>query len=163
MKKIWKSLSIIVLGALLLCSCYQQDVKLETAPDFTLKTLEGKTVKLSDHRGKVIILDFWATWCLPCRMEIPVFVELFRQYSGRLMVLGVSSDQNPRQVLPSFIKKYKVNYPILLSNSRVERAYGGVTAIPTTFVIEQKGTVFRKYIGYQPKSTFEKDIKALLN
>ncbi len=163
MKKSWKSLAIIALGVLLPCGCYQQDVKSETAPDFTLKTLEGKEVKLSDYRGQVVIVDFWATWCPPCRMEVPAFVELFQKYSGRLMVLGVSSDQNPRRVIPPFIKKYKVNYPILLSNNRVERDYGGVTAIPTTFVIDRKGAVYRKYVGYQPKITFEKDIKALLN
>jgi peroxiredoxin len=136
---------------------------LKTAPDFNLKNLAGGMVKLSDYRGKVVILDFWATWCPPCIKEIPDFVELQKEYGDKgLIILGISLDQNPKQALPAFIKKYKVNYPILLTDGKVDKAFGGVTGIPTTFVIDQKGEIYKQYVGFRPKQVFETDIKALL-
>lgn len=163
MKYGWKFLSLTALFTLPICSCYQQDSGLKTAPDFALKSLEGETIKLSDYRGKVVILDFWATWCPPCRMGIPDFTQLFREYSGRgTVILGVSVDRNGDKILPPFVKQYKINYPILLSDGKVEKAYGDIAAIPTTFVIDRKGEIYRRYVGYQPKSTFEKDINSLL-
>ncbi|HDL65102.1 MAG TPA: TlpA family protein disulfide reductase [Proteobacteria bacterium] len=137
---------------------------LKIAPDFNLKKLEGGTIKLSDYRGKVIILDFWATWCPPCRKEIPDFVELQKEYGDKgLIILGISLDQNPKQALPAFIKKYKVNYPILLTDGKVDKSYGGVTGIPTTFIIDRKGEIYKHYVGFRPKHVFATDIKALLN
>ncbi|MDP8214240.1 MAG: TlpA disulfide reductase family protein [Candidatus Euphemobacter frigidus] len=136
---------------------------LQAAPDFDLQKFGGGRVRLSDYRGKVIILDFWATRCPPCLVEIPDFVDLYRKYSGRgLMILGLSLDRNPGQVLRPFVKKYNINYPILLFDGRVDRTYGGIFGIPTTFIIDRKGNIYRKYIGYRPKNIFEADIKALL-
>lgn len=133
------------------------------APDFVLKKWGGGMAKLSDYRGKVVILDFWATWCPPCLKEIPDFVKLQKKYGDKgLVILGISLDQNPKQTLPPFIKKYKVNYPFLLTNGKVDRAYGGVTGIPTTFVIDQSGQIYKRYVGFRPHSVFEKDIKTLL-
>jgi peroxiredoxin len=133
------------------------------APMFTLKDLNGNTVSLSDFKGKVIILDFWATWCPPCVKEIPHFVELYDQYNDReFVVVGISVDREGVGVVKSFVQKYKVDYPILMTDGQVEKAYGNIVSIPTTFVIDSEGKIRSKYIGYRDKSVFEKDIKALL-
>jgi len=161
--------SVIIFAAIFSTACNNGSAdavpatELETAPDFSLKNFDGGRTKLSDYRGKVIILDFWATWCPPCIKEIPDFVELQKEYGDKgLAILGISLDQNPKQVLPKFIKKYKVNYPILLTDGKVDKAFGGVTGIPTTFVIDQKGEIYKQYVGFRSKQVFETDIKALL-
>lgn len=137
---------------------------LKTAPEFDLEILSGGRAKLTDYRGKVVILDFWATWCPPCIKEIPDFVELQKKYGDKgLAILGISLDQNPKRVLRPFVKKYKMNYPVLLTDGKVDRAYGGITGIPTTFVINRKGEIYKQYVGFRPKNVFEADIKALLN
>jgi len=133
------------------------------APDFTLPQLNGKSLTLSDFKGKVIILNFWATWCPPCRMEIPDFVELFEKYKDEgLVIIGVSLDGGDSRSVKQFSEKYKINYPIVLGNAKVTKDYGGVRAIPATFVINRKGNIKEKYIGYQPRSTFEEEAKKLL-
>ncbi len=135
----------------------------KAAPMFTLQDLNGKTVSLSDFEGKVIILDFWATWCPPCVKEIPHFAELYEQYNDREFVMvGISVDREGIDVVKSFVQKYKVNYPILMTDGQVEKAYGNIVSIPTTFVIDSEGEIRRKYIGYRDKSVFETDIKAFL-
>jgi peroxiredoxin len=137
--------------------------KSKPAPSFTLQDLNGNTVSLSDFKGKVIILDFWATWCPPCVKEVPHFVELYEQYKDReFVIVGISVDREGVGVVKSFVQKYKVNYPILMTDGRVEKAYGDITSIPTTFVIDSEGNIRRSYIGYRDKEVFEKDITALL-
>ncbi|MFH1038629.1 MAG: TlpA disulfide reductase family protein [PVC group bacterium] len=138
-------------------------VTIKQAPDFDLEKLGGGRIRLADYRGKIVIIDFWATWCPPCRKEIPDFVELYKEYAGKgVEILGISLDQKPRGVLPPFVEKYKINYPILLTDGKVDRAYGGVTGIPTTFVIDREGRVYKQYVGFRPREVFEEDITALL-
>lgn len=135
-------------------------VSAQEAPDFTLTDMEGQQVSLSDYKGKIIILDFWATWCGPCRMEIPSFIELQDQYEEDVVVLGVSLDQDgPRAVIP-FAKKMGINYPVVYGNGTVTQAYGGIRGIPTTFVIDKDFNIQRKYVGYTDHAVFEKDILA---
>jgi peroxiredoxin len=135
----------------------------KAAPSFTLQDLNGKPVSLSDFKGKVIVLDFWATWCPPCVMEIPHFIELYEQYKDQgFAMVGISLDSQGVSVVKSFVRKYQVNYPILMTDGQVDKAYGGITYIPTTFVIDSAGNIRQKYIGYQEKAVFETDIKALL-
>jgi len=160
---------IIIFIAIFSAACDQELTSeahakgLKTAPDFNLKKFGGGMAKLSDYRGKVVILDFWATWCPPCRKEIPDFVELQKEFGDKgLIMLGISLDQNPKQALPSFLRKYNVNYPILLTDGKVDRAFGGITGIPTTFVIDQKGEIYKQYVGFRPKHVFKTDIKTLL-
>jgi thiol-disulfide isomerase/thioredoxin len=101
------------------------------APAWELNDLSGKPVKFSDFRGKVVILDFWATWCVPCRVEIPHFVELQEQYGNKgLAVIGVSLDEQGLEVVKKFVKQFGVNYPIVIGNEKVAEAYGGIYAIP---------------------------------
>ncbi|MFZ0388889.1 MAG: TlpA disulfide reductase family protein [Calditrichia bacterium] len=134
------------------------------APDFTLRNSSGKEIRLSDYKGKVVILDFWATWCGPCRMEIPSFVEMRENYNDKgLEIIGVSLDRDGWQAVNPFVQQYKINYPIVLGTQQIVADYGGINAIPTTFIINKNGEIVDKVIGYKPKSYFENTIQKLLN
>ena len=133
------------------------------APDWELTGLDGKTVKFSDFRGKIVILDFWATWCMPCRLEIPHFVELQKQYGDRgLAIIGVSLDEQGPEVVKKFVKQFQMTYPVVIGNEKIVAAYGDVEGIPTTFVIGRDGRIVREYIGYTEKEVLEREIKSLL-
>lgn len=133
------------------------------APEFSLKDMSGAERKLSDFKDKVVIIDFWATWCPPCRQEIPHFIDLYNRYKAEgLEIIGISMDTNPGKTLPAFVEEKGINYPILLGNDKVYNLYGGIAAIPTTFIIDKEGKIRKKYIGYTEKEVFEKDIKELL-
>ena len=126
----------------------------EKAPDFSLTDLNGKPFKLSDHLGKVVILDFWATWCPPCKAEIPYFIELKAQYGDKdLVIMGAAMDDINR--VKAFYKDHGMNYPVAIANQDMGSAYGGIQGIPTTFVIDKEGYVREKFVGYRPKNVFE--------
>ena len=132
--------------------------------DFTMKDLDGKDVSLSSFKGKVILLNFWATWCGPCKAEIPAFVELQNQYGkDGLVILGYSVDDEAPKAR-AFANEYKMNYPVLLGLGRedVQEAYGPIWGIPASFIISRDGRVCQKHLGIAPKAVFEKEIKALL-
>jgi len=131
--------------------------------DFTFKDLDGKDVALSSFKGKVVLLNFWATWCGPCKAEIPGFVELQDKYRDKLTIVGFSVD-DPADKARAFATKYKINYPILLGEGREELqdAYGPIWGIPASFIISKDGKVCRKHLGIAPKSVFEKEIVALM-
>ncbi len=131
--------------------------------DFSLPDLDGKQVKLSDFKGKVILLNFWATWCGPCKAEIPGFVELQTKYRNDLVVLGFSVD-DPVEKARAFATEYKMNYPVLLGLGRdeVQEAYGPIWGIPSSFLISRDAVVCKKHTGIAPKAVFEKEIQALL-
>ncbi|MCX6150542.1 MAG: redoxin domain-containing protein [Ignavibacteriales bacterium] len=134
------------------------------APDFELKTCDGKKLKLSDFKGKVILLDFWATWCAPCRRGIPDLVALKNEYKNKgLEIIGVSLDQDNTiaNVLP-FIKEFKINYPVVYYNMDIIQNYGGIESIPTSFIINKDGKVVKSYIGLTEKAIYNKEIKKLL-
>jgi peroxiredoxin len=133
--------------------------------NFTLKDMSGKDVSLAAYKGKVILLDFWATWCGPCKYEIPGFVELYSKYRDRgLVVLGISVDDTIDKLKP-FAAQYKMNYPVLVGLDRddVQDAYGPIWGIPTTFIIGRNGQICRKHTGMATKQQFEKEILALLD
>lgn len=133
------------------------------AADFELKTLEGKSIKLSDYQGKIVIIDFWATWCPPCRKGIPDLVELQNEYKDKLVVIGVSLDQqNTIQELDPFMKKYGINYPVVLGTQQVVMDYGNIQAIPTSFLVDQSGNIVDTHVGLVPKSTYSNMIDKLL-
>jgi peroxiredoxin len=141
----------------------QNDIIGKSAPPFALLDLNGNRVSLSDYKDKVVILDFWATWCPPCIKEIPHFIDLYKEYKNQgLVIVGISLDLQGISIVKAFNKKYKINYPILMADSQVSRAYGDITGIPTTFVIDPAGKIRRMYVGYRDKAVFERDIKELL-
>jgi thiol-disulfide isomerase/thioredoxin len=134
--------------------------------DFKLKDLDGKEVQLASFKdqGKVVLLNFWATWCGPCKAEIPGFVELQEKYRDKLTIIGYSVDDTA-ELAKKYAADYKVNYPILLGEGRedVQDAYGPIWGIPASFLISKDGKVCRKHMGIAPKAVFEKEIVALLN
>jgi len=123
------------------------------AHNFALKSLDGKNVQLSDFKGKIVIVDFWATWCAPCREGIPDLIEIQKEYKD-VQVIGITVDQNPMEVVPGFVKEFKINYPILISDPNVLQQYGGIDAIPTSFIISKDGKIIKKMVGLYPKSTY---------
>jgi len=132
--------------------------------DFKLKNLEGKEVDFASYKGKVVLLNFWATWCGPCKAEIPGFVELQEKYKDQLTIVGYSVDDTA-ELAKKYAAEYKMNYPILLGEGRedMQDAYGPIWGIPASFLISKDGKVCRKHMGIAPKAVFEKEIVALLN
>jgi cytochrome c biogenesis protein CcmG/thiol:disulfide interchange protein DsbE len=134
------------------------------APDFALKDMNGKTVRLSDYRGQVVLLNFWATWCGPCKIEIPWFVEFQRTYKDRgFTVLGVSVDEDGWEAVRPFLASRQVNYPVVVSTLEVEQQYGGVEALPVSFLIDREGRIAATHVGLVTKKTYEDEIRRLLD
>jgi cytochrome c biogenesis protein CcmG, thiol:disulfide interchange protein DsbE len=132
------------------------------APDFTLPLLDGGQLRLSSYRGKVVLLDFWATWCVPCREETPHFVELQKKYGDRgLQIIGISMDDSPDPVHP-FSQQFHINYPIVMGTAEVGSAYGGVLGLPIAFLIDREGHIHSKHMGATDPAVFEEEIKSLL-
>jgi peroxiredoxin len=137
---------------------------LKAAPDFTLKDANGSNVKLSDYRGKVVLLNFWATWCGPCKVEIPWFVEFEQQYKNKgFDVLGVAMDDDGWKAVKPFVEEHKMNYRVVLGNDSVATSYGGIDSLPTTFVINQEGRIVTSHIGLVNKDDYLKEIESLLS
>jgi peroxiredoxin len=134
------------------------------APDFSLESLDGKTMKLSDLRGKAVLLNFWATWCGPCKVEMPWFVDFQNQYRAQgLQIVGVAMDDASKEDIGKFAKDMGVNYPILIGKEAVGNQYGGVPALPETFVISRDGKIVDKIIGLKGKAEIEDSIKKALD
>ncbi len=136
--------------------------KLQAAPGWELKDLEGKTVKLADLKGKVVLLNFWATWCPPCRQEILDLVALQNQYRDKgLVVIGVSLDEKGPAPVKAFVNRMKINYPVVMGDEKTVAAYGGIEAIPTTFYIDRAGNVVGVHQSGADRATFETALKPL--
>lgn len=134
------------------------------APDFTLDTLDGKSMRLSDLRGKAVLLNFWATWCGPCKIEMPWFVELQKQYGAEgLQVIGVAMDDSGKDDIAKFAKEMGVNYPVLLGKEEVGDEYGGVPALPESFFIGRDGKIVDRIIGLKGRAEIEDAIKEALH
>ena len=132
------------------------------APAFSLTDITGKPLNLSDYQGKVVALDFWATWCGPCRIEIPGFIELQKRYAAQgFTMIGISMDDSPEPVV-GFYKELQMNYPVAIGNDRLGELYGGMPGLPTTFLIGRDGRIYAKHVGAYDLSVFETEIKELL-
>jgi peroxiredoxin len=134
------------------------------APDFTLESLDGKTMRLSDLRGKAVLLNFWATWCGPCKIEMPWFVDLQNRYAAQgLQIVGVAMDDASKEDIGKFAKDMGVNYPILIGKESVGDEYGGVPALPESFLISRDGKIVDKIIGLRGKAEIEDSVKKALD
>jgi thiol-disulfide isomerase/thioredoxin len=133
-----------------------------SAPDFTLKQLNGAPLRLSDYKGKVILLDFWATWCAPCRDEIPRFVEWQAKYGDQgLQVIGVSMDDDIRPV-EKFSREIRMNYPVVMGTQELTSRYGGILGLPANIVIGRDGKIVSKHLGLEDLSLLEQELTAQL-
>ena len=160
MKNILMSFTFLVFMLLTFSNLsFAQDKK---APEFSLKSVDGKTVKLSDYKNKVVLIDFWATWCPPCRKGIPDLIELQKEFKKDLVILGISVDTDTKPDVPGFIKNYGINYTVVYGDQATAKLFGGVSGIPTSFLIDQKGNIVDKHVGLVPKETLASGIKALL-
>ena len=136
----------------------------KAAPDFSLKDTDGRTVKLSDYKGKVVLLNFWATWCGPCKIEIPWFVEFEQQLKHRgFAVLGVAMDEDGWEVVKPFIAELRVNYRTLMGNDSIAQLYGGVDSLPTSFLIDREGKIASIHVGLVSKGDYEHEIEQLFS
>jgi cytochrome c biogenesis protein CcmG/thiol:disulfide interchange protein DsbE len=134
----------------------------DAAPELVVKGMDGRTVSLAGARGKVVLLNFWATWCGPCRMEVPDLVELQTKYKDRLQVIGLVVDDEDEAAVRAFAKRYAINYPIAMATSEMRFRFGGVPALPTSFIIDAQGRVVQKHIGLRDPVLYETEIRALL-
>ncbi len=134
------------------------------APEFGLPDLNGHPVHLSDFRGKAVVLNFWATWCAPCRREIPWFVDFQKEYGAQgLQIIGVSMDDSGKDAVAPFVRKMGIDYPVLLDDTRVSSLYGAEDVLPTTFYISRRGYVIASATGMIGKTEVERNIHEALD
>ena len=137
----------------------------KTAPDFELQVIgsKGKTLKLSDLKGKAVVIDFWATWCEPCKVEMPWLAELQKQYGPQgLQIIGVAMDDSGKKVITSFARKIGVNYPILQGTEKVADLYGGLDGLPVLFFVDRSGKIVGHELGLRSESVIVDNIKKSL-
>jgi thiol-disulfide isomerase/thioredoxin len=132
------------------------------APPFLVTDLDGQPISTAEWHGKVVLLNFWATWCPPCREEIPEMIELANRYKDRLQIIGVSMDDGPPEEVRQFAKEIGINYPIVMWSRELIREYGGVPGLPTSFVINPEGRVVQKHVGLYSMDVYEGEVRALL-
>jgi thiol-disulfide isomerase/thioredoxin len=133
----------------------------DPAPDFKLTALDGKPITLAALQGKVVLLNFWATWCGPCRAEIPDLVALQERYSGRLQILGLNVDDEEADI-KQYVQETGINYPVAMTSNDVRIQFGGIPALPTSFVLDTEGRVVQKHVGLWSPAVYETEIRALL-
>jgi len=134
----------------------------QPAPPFLIQDLNGNTISTAAWQGKVVLMNFWATWCPPCREEIPILIELTKKYPDQLVVIGVSMDDGPAEEVKDFAASAGINYPIVMRSLELVKGYGGVPALPTSFLINKEGRVVQKHVGLFPGGVYEIEVRALL-
>ena len=134
----------------------------DAAPDFQLTGLDGKPLSLESARGKVVLLNFWATWCGPCRAEIPDLIALQERYAGKLQIIGLMVDEDDAGVVKQVVARTGINYPVAMTSPEIRIKYGGIAALPTSFVLDTQGRVVQKHEGLRNPALYEAEIRALL-
>jgi peroxiredoxin len=153
---------LLLLFLLPAMGCAQQ-VQKQKAPNFSLQTSDGKVIELAKLKGKVVVINFWATWCGPCRAEIPDFIKVYNKYKSKgLEIVGVSLDEDGWPKVQPFVQKNDINYPIVLGTMKVVQDYGNPEAIPTTFIIDKNGYIVGQQVGMLSQEALEQKIKSYL-
>jgi thiol-disulfide isomerase/thioredoxin len=134
----------------------------DAAPAFELKDLDGKPVSLAEARGKVVLLNFWATWCGPCRAEIPDLVDLQKRYADKLEIIALATDEDDADEVRRFVREAGINYRVAMGSDEVRRSYGGIAALPTAFVIDAQGRIVQKHVGLNDPAIYELELRAML-
>ncbi len=138
----------------------------ELAPDFYWFNKDGNKISLRSLKGKTVLINFWATWCGPCKAELPDIEAISKQYASKgLVVIGISEDQGPGLLkdVSSFVRKHELTYQIVIDNDEIANAYGGINAIPTSFIVNKDGKIVKKWVGLRGKSFFESTVKSALD
>jgi peroxiredoxin len=142
----------------------KSDQDRKPAPGFSLADASGAPVNLADYRGKVVLLNFWATWCGPCQIEIPWFIEFEQKYKDRdFAVLGVSFDDDGWKSVRPYIASHKINYRIMIGTEKMSQLYGGIDSLPTTFILDRQGRIAAQHLGLVDKSDYQNEILKLLD
>jgi thiol-disulfide isomerase/thioredoxin len=137
--------------------------KIGPAPKWTLRNLAGQPVSSDSLKGKVVVVDFWATWCPPCRAEIPGYIEMQKKYEkDGLVIVGISIDEAGPEVVKTFAEKFGINYPIVMADDAIAQAFGGIEAVPTTFLIDRSGQIRDRKLGAEEAAVYEQKILAAL-
>jgi cytochrome c biogenesis protein CcmG/thiol:disulfide interchange protein DsbE len=140
-----------------------QPEKRQKAPNFSLHTQNGKVIELSKLKGKVVLVNFWATWCPPCRAEIPDFIEVYNTYKSKgFEIIGIALDEEGWSKIAPYIEEAKMNYPVVLGSAEVVQQYGGIEGIPTTFIVDKNGYIAGRQVGMLSKAVLEQKLKSLL-
>jgi thiol-disulfide isomerase/thioredoxin len=134
----------------------------DPAPAFELNDLEGRPLSLAEAKGKIVLLNFWATWCGPCRAEIPDLVDLQKRYADKLEIIALATDEDDADEVRRFVMKSGINYRVALSSDEVRHDYGGIAALPTSFVIDRQGRIVQKHVGLNDPTIYELEVKAML-
>jgi len=134
----------------------------DAAPAFQLNDLNGKPVSLAEARGKIVLLNFWATWCGPCRAEIPDLVDLQKRYADKFEIIALATDEDDPDEVRRFVLQSGINYRVAMSSDAVRRDYGGIAALPTSFVIDPEGRIVQKHVGLNDPSIYELEVRAML-
>jgi thiol-disulfide isomerase/thioredoxin len=144
------------------CSGSGQEFSGET-PDFSLPAVDGSMFRMADHAGQVILIDFWATWCPPCQEMVPVLKKLHEDFSDKgLFILGISLDQEGLKVLSPFVHQNRIPYSVVMADDQTVRAFGGITTIPTLFIVDREGKLVKKMLGYHTYDDLEDVVKKYL-
>jgi thiol-disulfide isomerase/thioredoxin len=166
---LWLAASLFLFSAPALAAAQQDNEPVirfvrnpDPAPEFKLTALDGKPLTLESLRGEVVFLNFWATWCGPCRAEIPDLVVLQHRYKGRLQIIGLDVDDDDPAEVQKFATESGINYPVALAPDDLRMAYGGIPALPTSFVLNAEGRVVQKHVGLWDPALYETEIRALL-
>jgi cytochrome c biogenesis protein CcmG/thiol:disulfide interchange protein DsbE len=134
----------------------------DPAPDFKLTALDGKPLTIAALQGKVVFLNFWATWCGPCRAEVPDLITLQERYKGRLQIIGLNVDDDDPVEIQKYVDETGINYPVAMTSNDLRIQYGGIPALPTSFVLDTEGRVVQKHVGLWNPAVYETEIRALL-
>jgi len=161
-----KRLFLLILVAVFIFACSKGDSGQSLsggAPDFTLPAVDGSMVSMSDYSGKVVLVDFWATWCPPCKEMIPVLSKLHKKFASKgLVILGVSLDRDGLAALGTFVHENMIPYKVVLGDNRISNAFGGVSSIPTLYMVDREGRLVRKLVGYHAFGDLEEQVKKYL-
>jgi len=154
---------IFIITVFLFAASTAQTAKKYKAPNFSLQTQSGKVIELAELKGKVVLLNFWATWCPPCRAEIPDFIKVYNSYKSKgFEIIGIALDNEGWFKVAPFIKETKINYPVVLGSEKEVQQYGNFESIPTSFIIDKNGYIAGRQIGLLSKDALEKKLKSLL-
>ena len=134
----------------------------DAAPAFQLNDLNGKPISLAEAKGKIVLLNFWATWCGPCRAEIPDLVDLQKRYADKFEIIALATDEDDPDEVRRFVLQSGINYRVAMSSDAVRRDYGGIAALPTSFVIDPEGRIVQKHVGLNDPSIYELEVRAML-